>query len=413
MPDGSDAAPAIVADDLTGAGDAGIQCTKAGARTTVWLDPARALDDTASDVIVVDMNSRALTPDEAYARMRDFGAELARRSPRRIVKKMDSTLRGNAGPEVRALLEALPAAFAVVAPAYPKNGRTCVNGVLLVDGTPVDRTDFGRDLFSPVRDARVAALFPEATLHLTLAVIRAGPAAIAAELSAARARGIRIATADAHNDDDLRALVAVDALLRDLLWTGSAGLLEMMPLRPRTGIAAPPALPRVAGPLLFVVGSVSAMTQRQIAAFAAHHAGETRLLDPLDVLAGRTATAVSRATEALARGRDVLFALDEGGERITAAQPVAQLLARFVDAASAIVARAAPAAVMLSGGDVARAFCEAQGIRGLTLLAETAPGIPVSRAMDPDMLLVTKAGGFGRPDTYRDIMTSLRPQEAR
>ncbi len=411
----------VVADDLTGASDAGIQFAKAGLRTTVWLDPVGTFHDEDSEINVVDMESRSARPDEAYARMRHFATELGQRPVRRIVKKMDSTLRGNVGPELRALLEALPAAFAVVAPAYPKNGRTCVDGVLLVDGTPVDRTDFGRDLFSPVHDARVAAHLHAPAIALTLDIVRAGTAAIESAIAAAEAHGIRIAVADAQTDDDLRALVAFDMIRSNVLWVGSAGLIEMLPL-PASAKTAAPAIPRVAGPLLFVVGSISAMTQRQISDYAAHGAGQTTVLDPIDVLEGLGAGGESDAAQALASGRDVLFALDGDRERIEAAlawgrarvggaaQTSAALLTRFIAAVSSLITRAAPAVIVLSGGDVARAFCEAYGVRGLALLAEVTPGIPVSRAIGAEMLLVTKAGGFGRPETYRDIIENLRPQ---
>jgi uncharacterized protein YgbK (DUF1537 family) len=91
----------LVADDLTGASDAGVQFTKAGLRTTVWLDPVGALDDAAAAVVVVDMNSRMAAPDAAYARMREFIRLLHPAATRSIIKKMDSTLCGNVGPEVR------------------------------------------------------------------------------------------------------------------------------------------------------------------------------------------------------------------------------------------------------------------------------------------------------------------------
>jgi uncharacterized protein YgbK (DUF1537 family) len=46
----------------------------------------------------------------------------------------------------------------------------------------------------------------------------------------------------------------------------------------------------------------------------------------------------------------------------------------------------------------------------MEILAETAPGIPVSRAIGADLFLVTKAGGFGHPETYREILATLHPQ---
>jgi uncharacterized protein YgbK (DUF1537 family) len=412
----------LVADDLTGASDAGVQFTKAGLPTAVWLDPAGALDDDAAAVVVIDMNSRMAAPDDAYARMSDFIRLLHPAATRSIVKKMDSTLRGNVGPEVRALLEALPSAFAIVAPAYPKNKRTCINGVLLVDGIPVDRTDFGRDLFSPVRKAQVAAHFNEPTIALTLDVLRAGVPAIEAAIAKAQAGGIRIAIADTETDDDLNALVAIDAKRDDLLWVGSAGLIEALPPRVAASTFHPEPAPQPTGPILFLVGSISAMTQRQIADYAAHGSGVTERIDPVAILEGSIGLAASRAQAALASGRDVTFALDGDRERVEAtlawgksrgfdaARASAALLDHFVSATAPLAAEAARGAIVLSGGDVARAFCSAHGVRGLALLAEAAPGIPVSRAIGAELLLVTKAGGFGVPQTYRDIIATLHPQ---
>jgi D-threonate/D-erythronate kinase len=412
----------LVADDLTGASDAGVQFAKTGARTTVWLDPAGALDDATADVVVVDMNSRAGTPEAAYARMREFATHLRPATPRNIVKKMDSTLRGHAGPEVRALLEALPSAFAIVAPAYPKNARTCVDGILRVDGIPVDQTDFGRDLFSPVRDARVAAHFDKPSVALTLDVIRAGAGSIAAFIDETRANGVRLAIADTQTDDDLNALVAIDALRNDILWVGSAGLIEVLPNDAPAEAVASVTPPQPVGPILFLVGSISAMTQRQIDNYAALGAGLTERVDPVAVLEGNVDLAVSRAALALASRRDVVFALDGDrtrvenalawGERrgLDRARVSAELLTRFITAAEPLTAEASRGAIVLSGGDVARAFCGMYGVHGLALLAEAAPGIPVSRAIGADLLLVTKAGGFGIPQTYRDIITTLHPQ---
>lgn len=412
----------LVADDLTGASDAGVQFTKARLRTTVWLDPAGARDDADSAVVVVDMNSRMARPDAAYARMRDFIGRLHPAATRSIVKKMDSTLRGNVGPEVRALLDAMPSAFAIVAPAYPKNKRTCINGALLVDGIPVDRTDFGRDLFSPVREARVAAHFNEPTIALTLEVLRAGLPTIERAIEQARARGIRIAIADTETDDDLNALVTIDANRDDLLWVGSAGLIEALPPREAASTFHPEPAPQPPGPILFLVGSTSAMTQRQIDDYAAHGSGLTERVDPVAILEGNTGLALSRAGAALASRRDVTFALDGNRDGVEATlawgksrgfdatRTSAALLEHFVSATAPLAGEAARGAIVLSGGDVARAFCKAHGVRGLALLAEAAPGIPVSRAIGAEFLLVTKAGGFGVPQTYRDISTTLHPQ---
>jgi uncharacterized protein YgbK (DUF1537 family) len=407
----------VVADDLTGASDAGVQFAKRGARTVVWLDYEH-VGDVDADVLVVDTDSRHETPDGAYTRMAELLRYLRPRRAHDVVKKMDSTLRGNAGPEVRALLEAFPTAFAIVAPAYPKNGRTSRDGIVYVYDERVDETDFGRDLFSPVRDAGIAehlgepcALFDRETLH-------GGTDEIGRAIDTARAHGMRIGVFDAETDDDLRALAALDVHREDILWVGSAGIVEMLERGPAN---TPPTPPAVNGPVLFLIGSLSEMTQLQVAAFARQ--GVARTLDPCQLLRGgsRAQLAIAGVREALRGGDDALLALNGDREAVEATLALgaergwdarttsARLREAFLIATGPLVhERGGGATFVLSGGDLARSFCAAHGIRGMELLAETAPGVPLSRAIGANMYLVTKAGGFGRPETYVDILSALR-----
>ena len=417
----------LVADDLTGASDAGVQFTKNGLRTVVWLDHGAPPEDEDADVVVVDMDSRAIPPDEAYARMQRLLHRLRPSRPRELVKKMDSTLRGNVGPELHALLEALPDAFAIVCPAYPKNGRAARDGILAVNGVRVDRTDFGRDLFSPVHDPRIASHLWDESVQLRLDDVRAGRERLADRVARARSDGVRVAVADAERDDDLIALAELDYGGDDILWVGSAGLIEMLE-RGDPGRGGEPepggnaALPAVREPVVFLIGSISAMTQEQLAFAGEDAAFHVALIDPLDALSGTPAfdEAVRATALALADGKDAIMALV--GERPRVEAALAEAADRGWDArATGAVLRERLAAtldglagdgrtVVLSGGDVARAFCERRRIRGMRMLAETAPGIPMSRAIGADLFLVTKAGGFGRPETYRDIVAALHQQ---
>ncbi len=421
----------LVADDVTGASDAGVQFAKRGLRTTVWLDHTTVREAPDCDVLVVDLDSRARTPADAYARMHALLARLPPQTPRAIVKKMDSTLRGNTGPELRALLEALPGAFAIVCPAFPKQGRTCRDGASYAHGTAVDRLDFGRDLASPVRDARVGTQFESPHALLSLGAVRAGVHVLDAEIELMRARGVRIAVADAETDDDLCALAALQRVRDDVLWVGSAGLLEMLAGEMLTGEGLTDATFATRAPLrhaelvegcLILTGSMNAMTRRQVAAFGAHADVHVESISPITMLDGGAplAHSVARAAAAAARGIDTMIALDardadaalavgrtRGWDAHETSRRVREALVATVDG---IIDSNAGGCIVLSGGDVARSFCERRGIRGLDLLAEVAPGIPVSRAIGANLRVVTKAGGFGHPETYRDIVATLRAQ---
>jgi uncharacterized protein YgbK (DUF1537 family) len=192
----------VIADDLTGASDAGLQFAKRGLRTVVWLDRQPALLAIDADVIVVDTDSRAATPEDASWRLKTLLARVRPLTPSRVFKKIDSTLRGHIGAELRALLDALPDALAIVCPAFPKQGRTCRDGVVFVHGIRVDETSFARDPVSPVSDARVSAKLEAPAASLTLAQLRAGTASLNDAVEYVRAHGIRIVVADAETDDD-------------------------------------------------------------------------------------------------------------------------------------------------------------------------------------------------------------------
>src|SRR2546426_4776310 len=119
----------IVADDLTGACDAGtLFAGKAPVPVTVWPDPP-----VAAEIAVVDTESRRLDRAAATDRVSDAAAQRAGATS--WFKKIDSTLRGHVGAEIVALLQATRTPSAVACPAFPSEGRTVLDRVLRVDGT--------------------------------------------------------------------------------------------------------------------------------------------------------------------------------------------------------------------------------------------------------------------------------------
>ena len=135
---------AVIADDLTGANDTGVQFAKQGLKTIVLMGrdfPSGTSDD---DVVVMDSQSRSLTPAEAYREVAEMAAQVRDGRFHTVFKKIDSTLRGNIGPEIDAIMDTCGQDLAVVVPAFPKNGRTTVGGHLLVHGAPLETTEAAR-----------------------------------------------------------------------------------------------------------------------------------------------------------------------------------------------------------------------------------------------------------------------------
>jgi len=122
---------AIIADDLTGAMDTGVAFARIGLSTIIALGNEVAPD---AGAVVISTDSRADDPETAYGKARKAADEVIGLY---VYKKIDSTLRGNIGSELRAVIDALHIDKAIICPAFPANKRTVVDGKLLVENTPV------------------------------------------------------------------------------------------------------------------------------------------------------------------------------------------------------------------------------------------------------------------------------------
>ncbi len=406
---------AVVADDLTGAGDTGAQFAAAGLAVRALLGNWTAEDAEGADVLVVNTDSRPLPPDRAAERVRAAAASLAAAGVPPFFKKVDSTLRGALGAEVDALMDEARLSCALVCPAFPANGRLVVGGYLLVEGVPVARGAAGRDPVTPVRESHVPSLLAGQSRRpvsaCSLRDLEAGrlPALIA---EAKRTGGLVVC--DAASDADLAAVAG--AAWDDpagILFVGAAGLGGAVAARLSGGT---PRRTPTRKPVLVLVGSVHPTAREQARRLAAR--GDRVLtLSPEDLLGPGSGESLGRAArEALAaagEGRTalVLTAAEPGdldrartlgrGKGLDEAGTAAAVAGALASVAKAFVEARPDAGLVATGGDVARAVLGAFGSGALDVLGETAPGIPVCSLRGgaaPGLRMVTKAGGFGKPE---------------
>jgi uncharacterized protein YgbK (DUF1537 family) len=396
----------IIADDLSGAADCAIGFASAGYRTVVTLDAVEALD---ADVIAADTDTRRLAPAEAGARTAAVWNTL--RAPgRSLYKKIDSTLRGNWAAEVAALQPL--AGLAIVAPAFPATGRTVRGGHVLVHGKPLDTTDTWK-LEHAGRPAELRVMLAEAGLsaaHLDLEALREGGDALARRIAQIAASGTQALIVDAETGEDLLTLAQVTTRMNEpLFWVGSGGLAREMASLPglfdgktrpeRTTRATDTTRAAHDAPVLILVGSLSAVSERQCAMLRERgHVHE--LIVPPAVLRqqerhadwsawqARIAAKLGERGDLLLRiGRDDAFDAAEGALLSCA---LAALAKPHFSALGGLVA---------TGGETARAMLGTVGVGSLELLAEIEAGVAVGRPVGANvpqhLRVVTKAGAFG------------------
>ena len=354
----------ILADDLTGACDTGtLFAGQAAVPVTVWPQPPPA-----AVVRVVDTETRALGAREAARRIEALAGTAL---PTRYFKKIDSTLRGHVGVEVHALMRVLGTSCALLTPAFPAQGRTVIDRILMIDGRPIAETTLGRDPEFPRATTSNVVDLLRRELDRPLAWIPIDQVRDGIESLTARLKRLAgtVAIADAETDDDLAALVeAALALKVPPLLVGAAGLGRA--LAARLGLLAE----RVALPpcrrSLIVAGSRHPATRAQIvvareAGFQVLASGEAEAADPARV-ATRLADEARRALE----------------------QETFDIVA-------------------VTGGQTAVALYKALKAERLDLVGSPGPGLAfgyLRAPRHPALAVLTKAGGFGAPDLFVSLL---------
>jgi D-threonate/D-erythronate kinase len=378
----------IIADDLTGAMDSAGPFAARGVETWVVADPA-ACDPSSlksAQVVAVNTDSRHLSAPVAAQRVAEAVRRLA--GTREVLfKKIDSTLRGNVVAETLAMLRESGRRAAWVAPAFPAQGRTVLEGVVRVNGVELARTDFARDALSPPPLAPLHQVFASAAPGYDVRSVKARDCTLDESV---------IRVVDAVDNDDL-ALVAKNSAMDpgNVLLAGSAGLTHALAAQMFAGASALGARPTIRGPILFVVGSRAMASAQQVEALRSE-AGTSVLLLPN----GAGENLAFPETDNL-----VLQAIEAAVPAL--AEEVATRLAQH--ALSAVRAMGIKA-VVATGGDTAMAILSASGNPALRVHGDLMPGIPYARILvdGTPVWLVTKAGGFGGKMALRDVARELR-----
>ncbi len=400
----------IIADDFTGANDAGVTLAKCGNIVDVVLHADYQRDGRA-DVCILNSDSRALPVEQAYDRALSLAASVGERQPYRWrIKKIDSTLRGNPGAETLAMMRALEIDIALVAPAFPAAGRTIRDGQCLVNHRPLTETEFATDPKTPVHSADVGFVFQSQSelpcLHIGLDVLRAGKLSeCLAQISAPT-----LVIIDGETDADLDYVMeAARRLPSSPLLVGSAGLCDAF-ARVVTSHSRPC--------LLAVVGSMSEMAQQQIEVLKQQSDARLILINIDDALNDRPESYLTQIANALESGQHCIVHTcsdsaarhridDVCRQRQLSRSELGENICAFLgalvrDAASISV----PDALYLSGGDVALAAARALGATGFRITGCVAQCVPWGHFLGSNwhMPVMTKAGGFGDETTLLKVL---------
>jgi D-threonate/D-erythronate kinase len=425
---------AIITDDLTSATDCGSQLARSGLRTlvvlgTCWTSSASQ----EADVVSVNTDTRDKPANEAYLIVRDAAISICDDDYVYIFKSLDSTLRGNLGVEIDAVLDTFEFDCAVVAPAFPFYGRTTVDGKHFLNGIPLTHTEFALDPNSPVKEDDLIRLFSSQSKRMVglieLDTLRSGNAAVLKKMNAFNHQGIELMVFDAQLEEDLdRIIDAVSKTDYRVLWVGSTGLSRHISRLLNVSTSKPIRMehPCSARQVMIISGSVSEATRRQVDVLSM--VSETTMVEmnPIEIVGNEESASkemercCSQIAHGLDEGKDVALYVSSSRETVvfTKAKGRAigleetQVSMKVVEALAEVAKQTVNShrlcGLVLTGGDTARAICSQLGGKAIELLEEVEPGIPMGRLIGTELFVVTKAGGFGTPYSLVNSLKTLQ-----
>ncbi len=403
----------VIADDLTGALDTGIQFSNAGAKTiTITKASSQLLSHYLKcnyEVISVDASTRHKSAEEASRIVSDIVNECMAFGVKYLYKKTDSVLRGNIATELIAFMNASKTKLLPYVPAFPDLGRTLRNGTLYIDGKLLLDTELGRDPFDKVSSNKISDLFVDSGVTVEDSL----PAGCLPE------KGERIVIYDAESNDELDEIASSLIEENYTAFAGCAGFADA--LSKAFGF-----IPEnnsdftIKLPMLIVCGSVNEISKRQLSYEEKHGTGRIRLnekslSDNLYFDSQEGSKIIDNIVDGLySKG---LFIVDTTADSDT---PLAKseisgekVSASLGELATRLVGKVPGLNLFIIGGDTLLSFIVKSECFEIEPVAEIEKGIVLSVVHDGkhEINIISKSGGFGGEDLLSRILCKYKKQE--
>ena len=254
----------IIADDLTGAIETGVQLSKQDIVSKVILKPNTSLGSILTDkettAVIINIESRHLDPSEAAKKVTKV-LKIAKRSGIKwFYKKTDSTLRGNIGAELEAFLHGTNQSTLPFIPALPRLKRYTKDGYQFIGETLLHNTVFAQDPLEPISNSFVPEILRKQT-DLEIGILSIEEIS---EPGFAVSPDKKIVVFDCQSEADLKI---IGKFASEKGWqkamAGTAGMVETLPellQLSKSGVNAG----NLRGPLLLINGSLNSMSFQQV-----------------------------------------------------------------------------------------------------------------------------------------------------
>lgn len=422
-----------IADDFAAGRDLAANLASAGMRVTQTLGIPGGPLDSPAEAAVVTLKTRHGRSGDAVVRALNALVWLKAQGAKRFYFCFSPTFdsvftgraRGNIGPVIEALMNALDTDFTVVVPAYPDQGLRLLRAHLFVDNLLLNESAMGRDPRTPMTDANLLRVLQAQTKQQVVLIdhvsVTSSSIAIQERMVEYRLGHVPMALIDAGTNEDL---IRIGHAVKSLpLSTGSAGLGLALPqnfdILPSAEVSQ---LPPADGLKAILCGSCSEASNRQVQHFLA--SGQPAM--SLDVLKlakfgaeKMTQAVVAWATPLLPKGPVLVYSTADAAA-IEAAKSLLGVsnAAALIEQCLILVARGlltkGVRQLVMGGSDTAVACLRALDVRQMQVGPQIDPGVswcfsPLGTEKVDGLHFAVKPGPSGTDDLFTRAFDASSP----
>lgn len=407
----------IIADDLTGANATGVLLAKKGFKTGTFLNLELYPKDQKFDVVSISTDSRGISPNEAYNKVKEVADFFKCSDVKLYTKRIDSTLRGNIGNEIDAILDTLKDHIAILVASFPSSNRTSVGGYLTVNSLPLEKTSVAQDPKTPIFESYIPDVIQKQTKYpigfIPLKCVLKGSKFLTTEITKHKEQGNKIIVIDATSNDDIeeiaKATVAsnIKAISVDPGPFTSALASQLLKYSSKVS----------AQKTMFVIGSVTEITKLQLDALKTKyrpltikvsprnliydHLKEQEIVGVVNQLIGQMSDykiigiATTKSKDDILNlseiAKDLAITEDDVSSRIS--QGLGEITKRVMEQAKGVIG-----GLYTSGGDVTVAVCNSLSSAGIEVKDEVLPLAAYGKIIGGkynNIPIITKGGLIG------------------
>lgn len=438
-PGGGDKLFYVIADDLTGANDTGVQFYKHGYNVDVAIEDYKLSKTIQSNkenqarVLVIDTETREENLMITKEKLNSVLGKFEFLEQDIIYKKIDSTLRGNIGAEIEIIMNIFAKDLCIISPTFSSNKRFTIGGYLIVNNQPLGLSSYNDKRLDPGKASFIPEIIAEQTQlpigMIELKEVIKGKESIFKALRKLYYSGKKIIIVDSMTKKHLQdILYSATRIKAKIMLAGSAGLAECLAEK-NTLAKQKLDLSFNEFPFLIVNGSRNRISNQQINYLVENKNAFIFNLNVADLLADKFA--IKKYYD------DILKDYSKSNFKYLIIRPdpcfinqeiIKDLIKEYeldfrqlgtiirnktAELVESLIKYYQIKNMIITGGDTLVGICQKLGVKELKIMGEVLPGIPLTESVELNYFkksklnFITKAGGFGEPDTLLKVINKI------